>query len=1113
MEICLSSPVVREHRAYRISRQPATGQRGRRFTLHAAIMVVCLALVATVDTDASASPRQTVPVAGVDSRLVDIPVVDARDIRFTRLSTAQGLSQARVAQIVQDDRGFMWFGTQYGLNRYDGHRFKVFTHDPGDPTSLGGVYIYSLFRDRSGVIWVGGDQVLDRFDPVTDTFVHYLVDNGANGIRPTILHISQDRQGVLWLSSGSGLYSVDPGSGRTRWFGHDPGRPVTLSSNDVKSTGEDRSGTFWVATGEGLDAFDRDTGAVTLHIPLTEQRELSFYEDRAGVFWIVRSTGNGLAVFDRKSNRLTRYTFSGHDPSSTALTGVISALEDRHGTMWFGTLSDGILKFDRDRQRFVRYRNYPDDFGSLAENRITTLFEDREGNIWTGLGATEPNFFVNGHPAFSRLPHEADNPANLGETLVNAIYEAGDGIVWIGTTGALTRFDRKSGQYGHFDVPGHPAIADVLAILEKPPGVLWFGTSGQGLYRLDLRTGRLATFRHDPADPGSLSHDVVPRLLIDHAGTLWATTGNGLNKVDATTGRFRTYKRDAQSLREYYISIAEDEKGSLWLGSTSGLVRFDPPTGSFTVFAHGPDDVHTLSNNRVNAIHVDRSHAIWAGTQSGLSRLDPLTGALTSFYERPGLSRNAVGCVLEDEHGNLWMSTNKGVSQFIPSATTFTNYSVADGLPGDDLTGWGACFKSVRGEMFFGGFSGGTAFYPDQISDSVFVPPIVLTDLQVSGVSASVRDGSLLQKSIGYTLALTLSHQQQMFALEFSALSYSNPATNRYRYRLEGLDSAWHEVGSDHRLVSYTTLPAGSYTFRVQGATSRGPWSEPGATLRVQILPPWWSTWWFRVIYVVLFLLLLLAMFVYRARQIAHQFDIRLEERVGERTRIARELHDSLLQGFQGLMFRLQAVRDLLPARAADAIHVLDTALDRADHAIAEGRLAVEDLRGLPAVNNDLVATLTALRAELDPSDDRHSAPTFRVLAEGGHRPVDPIIRDEIYRIAREALRNVFRHADADHIEAEINYGAADFRLRIRDDGRGIDPKILDRGGRELHWGLPGMRERAQGFGGRLDVWSKHGAGTEVELTIPAAIAYSRLSMPGRFLWWRKTHATKPCPD
>jgi signal transduction histidine kinase len=224
-------------------------------------------------------------------------------------------------------------------------------------------------------------------------------------------------------------------------------------------------------------------------------------------------------------------------------------------------------------------------------------------------------------------------------------------------------------------------------------------------------------------------------------------------------------------------------------------------------------------------------------------------------------------------------------------------------------------------------------------------------------------------------------------------------------------------------------------------------------------------------------------------------------------------LHDSLLQGFQGLMFRLQAVRDLLPTRAADAIHVLDTALDRADHAIAEGRLAVEDLRGLPAASNDLVETLTALRVELDPSDGRESAPTFRVLAEGGPQPLDPIIRDQIYRIAREALRNAFRHADADHIEAEINYGDAEFRLRIRDDGHGIDPKILDRGGRDLHWGLPGMRERARGFGGRLDVWSEHRAGTEVELSVPASIAYSRSSTPRRFSWWNKTHEHKPSSD
>jgi signal transduction histidine kinase len=385
------------------------------------------------------------------------------------------------------------------------------------------------------------------------------------------------------------------------------------------------------------------------------------------------------------------------------------------------------------------------------------------------------------------------------------------------------------------------------------------------------------------------------------------------------------------------------------------------------------------------------------------------------------------------------------------------------------------------------------------VVDYTYVPPVMLTAFQLSGVRIEPGRHSPLARSVTYGDDLTLSHAQNIFAIEFSALSFRSPSTNRYRYRLEGLQPEWNEVGSDRRLVSYTTLPSGTYRFRVQAATSRGPWNEPGVALRIEILPPWWNTWWFRSMYVTGFLLLLCAAYDYRLRQVARQFNMRLEARVGERTRIARELHDSLLQGFQGLMFRLQAVRDLLPERATEAMRALDTALDRGDEAITEGREAVQGLRSSALVEIDLIQSLTALGAELSPGKG-HSSPTFAVLVEGTPRVLDPLLRDDVYRIAREALRNAFNHAMAQKIEAELTYSDALLCLRIRDDGHGIDPTIRARGTRAGHWGLPGMRERARDFGGTLEVWSERGAGTEVELRVPAAVAYSPSSIYST--WW-----------
>src|SRR5712692_262156 len=306
----------------------------------------------------------------------------------------------RVSTIVQDDKGFIWFGTQYGLNRYDGYMFKIFLHEPANPHSLSGVFINSLFKDRSGAVWIGCDQLLDRFDPTTETFVHYRLEaENRNSLPFAVMHISQDSAGILWLATGNGLYSLDPASGPIHNYFHDPKDPSSLSSNDVKSSGEDRMGKFWVATGDGLDQFDRKTGKVTLHIPLREPlREFSFYQDRFGVFWIVHVSGNGLAIFDAKTNTLTHCSFYDREPPSTAVTGVMAMLEDRNGNLWLGTQGAGLLKFDRERRRFVAYRNNPVDPETLPQDRIISLCEDREGNIWTGLGSMGPARFSSKTP-------------------------------------------------------------------------------------------------------------------------------------------------------------------------------------------------------------------------------------------------------------------------------------------------------------------------------------------------------------------------------------------------------------------------------------------------------------------------------------------------------------------------------------------------------------------------------------------------------------------------------------------------------------------------------------------------------------------------------------------
>jgi ligand-binding sensor domain-containing protein/signal transduction histidine kinase len=1027
-----------------------------------------------------------VPEAHVNPVPLKLPVVDATDIRFAHISTAEGLSQIRVMNMVQDDLGYMWFGTLYGLNRFDGYTFKVYLHERGNPNSLSGVDIEALFKDRDGALWIACEQSVDRFDPKTETFTHFPV--------PRVKQISQDRAGLLWFSTDRGLYGLDQKSGKFRVYTHDASDPESLPEDHVVSAAEDKAGRFWVGEPDGVYEFDRASGHVKLSVPLhTGSRDLSFYEDRSGGFWIIYATGNGLAKFDRERNVLTYYTFNAGDTSSTAYSGVAAMLEDRHGNLWLGKQGTGLLRFDREHDRFIRYNHRPGDTNGLAGNSITALSEDRDGSIWVALPGSGLQRFSPVPLSFQPLsPNQKENGAG-------AFYEDSHRNLWIGTSPALYRVD-PSGRRTAF-VGVKAGAFDVLSIIEDPAGFIWAGTSNNGLFRLDPKSGQWKIYRHNDNDPSSLSNNVVDRLLIDHDGTLWVATWNGLDRFDARTDRFTTFRADPHAREQIYLTLTEDPQRKLWLGTNgSGLQYFDPKTAQFTTFVSS-DARGSLSDNIVNWVHVAQTGAVWVSTSNGLDEYDPATKHFTVYDTRDGLASSAVDCVLEDRRGKLWMNTTRGISSFDPSTKTFRNFSTAEGLPGPEMALMGVCVRTESGRMYFAGFSGATTFVPESIPESNYAPPTVITDFRLLGNSNSPAL-TITPQAISYASEITLSHKQTPFSLTFAAIAYSNSPANRYRYMLEGLDNSWTEVGSDSRTVIYTALPARKYRFRVQGATNSSQWSEPGAELEIIILPPWWNTWWFRTGYALAALLVVWSIYRYRVRQIAQQFDIRIDAQVSERMRIARDLHDTLLQSFQGAAFQFQAARKLLLRQADNAMEVVDEAIHAAEEGITEGRTAIRDLRPEPAAQRNLPELLNAACRELATAQELNGhAPSYQVLVEGKQRDLPPMLQDEVYRISREVVRNAFAHAAAGHIEVEIRYDHDHLQLRIRDDGKGLDPKIVEAGGVSGHFGILGMRERAQRIGSRLDFWSEEGAGTEVQLTVPASMAYQK---PHRFRLFHK---------
>jgi signal transduction histidine kinase/ligand-binding sensor domain-containing protein len=990
---------------------------------------------------------------------IRLPIVDARDDRFVRLFTSEELAQTKVDHIVQDEQGFMWFGTRYGLYRYDGYAFKVFVQEPGNPKSLDGVVIKSLFKDRNGVLWVGCDRSLNKFDGMTETFTQYPI--------PAANYITQDTAGILWITTaGDGLYGLDPASGRIRHYSHDPNDPSSLSSAFPRYCGEDKQGTFWVFSDGHLDKFDRNAGKVTEHIFLPGVAQgIRFYEDSFGVFWIFYGP-NTLATLDRKNHTLTRYAFPKREPTMMKTTAM---LEDRNSTLWIATHGLGLLKLDRENGRFIHYANVPADPESLPQDKLDDLFADREGNLWVAPGRLGPALLPAKPPAFEKLPKI---PGTTIEPFVGALYEDHEGILWIGTPEALNRLDRKTGHVTAYRAGGPGLGTDVMSIREDPAGNLWVGTYGHGLHHFDRHTGKFKTYRHNPADPYSLSSDFVLRLLIDHNGALWAGTADSLARFDALTNRFTTYKLPKTS---YYSELVEDPEGKIWIGTeSSGLRHFDPATGQLVTYEYDRNLPGTLSDNRVNSVHIDRAGTVWVGTQHGLDEVDKQTGRFTAFTQRDGLPGIAVGCILEDKAGDLWMSTNNGIARFNSRSKTFTNFSTADGLPGPNLTGWGACFQSPSGEMFFGGFNGGTSFFPDKVGDSSYTPPIVLTDFRLSGNPVKIGGHSPLRKSISFATDLILDHRQNIFSFTFAALSYSSPATNRYRYRLEGLEREWNEVRTDQRQATYTTLPPGRYRFRAQGATRGGPWSEPGVALPIEILPPWWSTRLFQAVLAALLILIASMTYRQRVKQLARQFEARL----AERTRIARELHDTLLQNLAGVSLQLDGISKQVTSTPQSAAPMIRHVREQVDACFREARLKVCNLRSAAVEGQGLPAALGQFVDRIRPT----TTARCELNIAGRPRPLPPEIEEELLRIAEEATHNAIRHAQPNEIHIAVEYGVRSLRLEINDDGRGFD---LEEGFRKSgHFGLKSIRERSAQLRAKYSMRSAAGCGTQIEVLV-----------------------------
>jgi signal transduction histidine kinase/streptogramin lyase len=971
-----------------------------------------------------------------------------------------------VSALAQTEDGFLWVGTTEGLYRFDGMTFEEYKPDVGNFPATG---IKTLAAAPDG-LWIGylsgGVSVLKD-----GRLKNYSERDGLPISR--VLSIVHTEDGKVWVAAVGGVARLDG----DHW--HKVRLDWNFTARTARELVVDPSGTLWAAVGTGVLYLPKGARSfVDAGVRAHQVTSLAPAPDESMVY-IDFPKPNGppdVCRLQMKPGGSVVRCIS--LPEIQSASDIQSAFVDRKGSLWFTgdnvmrLAHPELLEWNGGRIPRASIEEYGKNEGLTAST--DTMLEDQEGNIWIGTDKGLDRF---------RQRSLRWYPAPENQLFFN-LAQGDGGEIWASTLGGPV----------YRIAAGRPILGspnNVRYFYRDPSGALWMSRpdgiwawSGGRFIKQAVPKVVDQIMPVTSADPM-----IVTSAAADSSGGVWiAIGGRGEFYVKGGEWRFVPILKDHPDWAANAAAV--DNEGRLWLANAAHLAAYKDGVSQVYDDLKGPGigpikTIRELSNSVL--IGGELGLSVYHG--GGFHRLEPADGS----------SFGRVTSIVPTPADGVWLAATPGIVHIaadeVATAIERPGYrvrcdildSVTD-LP-DPLQGGFAQNEALRakdGSLWFATVQGFAQVNPS-LRHNPLAPPVAIRSMVAD-------DRTYSTFSLARLPALTRN-----IRFDYTALSLSIPERVRFRYKLDGLDSKWREVGSIRQAV-YDNLRPGKYTFRVIACNNDGVWNMTGATMAFTILPAWYQTNSFRIGCIGAFLLLLWVLYQLRLRQLHHQFSIGLEARVSERTRIARELHDTLLQSFQGLMLRFQAVDEMLPARPMDAKKALEGALDRGDQAISEGREAITHIRVPTLASHDLAKSITELMTDLSEELDKGSrgSATFRVLVEGAPQTVRPTLLGEIYCIAQESLGNAFRHAQAQHIETEITYGES-LRLRFRDDGKGIDSSVIEHGGRPGHWGLPGIRERAKQIGAQLEIWSELGAGTQIELSIPGSIAYEVFATKGRF--------------
>jgi len=812
------------------------------------------------------------------------------NIKFTHLSVEQGLSQGNVRCMHQDKLGFIWFGTEDGLNLYNGYEFTIFRNDENDSTSLSNNNIHSIEEDDNGNIWIGTQSGLNRYDRkrnVFERFLHKSYD-GESLTKNDVNCVFIDSKKNLWAGAFRGLNLFDAATKKFRQFTHDSDDPTSIPDGKIFDIVEDSSHRLWLGTSAGLSMLNADGKSFTNYChsemnkaSLASNQITALFPDGDHRLWI-GTFDEGLDLMDTRTGMCTHYPYVPDNDSCIAGPYIYNIVRNDEGQLWIAA-DGGLNLMSEQRGTFTQFKHIADNNNSLSTNNISNVFFDRNDRMWVSTRFGGINVYDKRGYGFNKV--------SLKDNTVTSFAEDKNGNIWFGIDGGgLRYYDRSTGAFKKMlHEPGNKNSLTnnkVLAIKLDHTGGLWIGYWNGGLDRYDCTTKKFNHYSFDQKNSKSLSDDNIFCIFEDSKKNLWVGTyGNGLNRYNPKTDDFTRYVHDAQNPSSIALSdimhISEDHTGKLWIATeTAGVDVFDPVTETFAHYRANPGN-GGLSANNVFSCYEDSNHRMWLGTGTGLNLFDPATGKCKVYRRKDGLPNETIVGILEDTKHELWLSTNEGLSRFHPGENTFKNYDISDDLQDNQFVR-GAILRLSTNELLFGGTNGFNLFNPDNIKDNPFIPPVYITDFRLFNKPSAIGPDEILKENIVLTKEIVLDHTQNFFSFEFTALNFRHTEKNHYKYIMEGFQDEWIDAGTE-RKVSYTNLSPGNYVFKVIASNNDGVWNKTGTSVKIIVTPPYWQTWWFRISGVLFSIVSIFGYYRYRVRAIETQ-KLALEEQVRERT-------------------------------------------------------------------------------------------------------------------------------------------------------------------------------------------------------------------------------------